>query len=1335
MSIFFRSFFSVFLILNVVFVLNAQNYEIDNTFNSNVGGGFSGGIPQFILKDSNGKLIIAGDFTSYNGTNREGLVRLNADGSLDNGFADLSATFSGTTITDIEIDENDNLYVSGDFSGELIKIDNTGAIDGTFAFSRTNLTAGGAIQEIALDIGANSIYIGQEVSSSVELAQHDLQTGAENASFPVRKLEYTSTAYVKDIVVDEINNSVYIAGRFNNIVSSIYSPVNIARFKESDGSFDQNFVPNYSQYIISASSIEKVVIDPTTFDVFTIQPSSSPGFILVHYNQNATHQKDDFISASNQISDLSINSSSMTAAGEFGLVNLNKNDFSVIDNIAGNGFESSLSSNVEGVLYDDSNDIYYTIGGFDIYAGTTANTIAKLEDCNSITIEQQPTDKSKCVGESVQFTIEAIGTNLSYQWQENDNNGEGLYTDLVEGGKFSNTATNTLTIDNVDFAEGHRYRVIISDADCNRTSADVRLFVAENSTFDASPTDVTACQNEDGIEFTFTLSGNTQNLQWQVKSAGDQSFVDLNNSITYTGANSFTLQVDNVSIDMDGNQYRVIAGGCETEVISDAATLTVEPSPEFSIEEGSEVSLCDSGDTSFTATSENANLTYRWQIYNINTTSYEDLANGGIYSGVNTATLEITGADNTMDHINTSGVVFYKCIATNSSTNCEGENSTRLVIVDSEPSRSRITQQPNDVMECDNTGMGRSIGFSLTADLKIGEKLQWQVDSVDGNGFIDLEEQNNSTLIFTAEKEYSGLRYRAVVLPCGESSDTVRAIIDELPEVTISEDVEACENTESLFVAEADQPNVSYQWQYFGSSSYVDLTEDNSHAGVNNDTLVVTNNSGAMNRLYRCVVTTENGLCEKASQDARLIIYSDPSFRASDNTGDLTICENGDYGIFRRSLNNTDGINANFFQYQWQMSREGTSFSDVTNNEFYSGASTRLLNIDSAANSLDSNYYRLVIRGCENEFYSDTSQLFIEKMPVIISQPISQTICYNEGEDAVFAVEAEGDNLTYQWEMASTVDGSYSSFLGGDTLKLANDDYSNIEYSGNYFRVVVTNGSSCNQTITSAPSQFVMNEVTILSDPRSESEILNSTVCINDETYVFVETKGASLNYQWQIDLGDGFSNLVTDDLYSSINDDTLRFLVTNENIDADYRCVVSGLCEPVISSIINISNSVVESDVPIIESNRLSNGELELFVQNIAYNSLIWYDEEGNELSTAQRPIVNSTGIYTVEAIIGDCGFLSDPYEVTETILSVKDAFSTRLYPNPVENQLTVELGDMHDNNTTIMVYDAQGVLIQIKKSNMQNISVDVGSLDNGMYFVLLKNKKGVVKRKFLKE
>ena len=61
------------------------NYDgsLDGTFNP--GGGADNPVQAVVLQPD-GKVLIGGDFASYNGYNRSRFARLNSDGSLDQGF-------------------------------------------------------------------------------------------------------------------------------------------------------------------------------------------------------------------------------------------------------------------------------------------------------------------------------------------------------------------------------------------------------------------------------------------------------------------------------------------------------------------------------------------------------------------------------------------------------------------------------------------------------------------------------------------------------------------------------------------------------------------------------------------------------------------------------------------------------------------------------------------------------------------------------------------------------------------------------------------------------------------------------------------------------------------------------------------------------------------------------------------------------------------------------------------------------------------------------------------------------------------------------------------------
>ena len=86
--------------------------SIDTGFNS--GTGFSDFIVWIIKIDSNGKIYVGGRFTSYNGTTANRIIRLNTDGSIDTGFN--SGTGFDNTAIQIKLDSNGKIIVGGNFT-------------------------------------------------------------------------------------------------------------------------------------------------------------------------------------------------------------------------------------------------------------------------------------------------------------------------------------------------------------------------------------------------------------------------------------------------------------------------------------------------------------------------------------------------------------------------------------------------------------------------------------------------------------------------------------------------------------------------------------------------------------------------------------------------------------------------------------------------------------------------------------------------------------------------------------------------------------------------------------------------------------------------------------------------------------------------------------------------------------------------------------------------------------------------------------------------------------------------------------------------------------------
>lgn len=95
---------------NNIIRLNA-NGSNDTTFNA--GSGF-GSIVNDLALQSDGKVFVAGQYTTFNGSTQNRLIRLNADGSKDTSF-DIGSGFSQIVYTITLPSDNNEIFVGGQF--------------------------------------------------------------------------------------------------------------------------------------------------------------------------------------------------------------------------------------------------------------------------------------------------------------------------------------------------------------------------------------------------------------------------------------------------------------------------------------------------------------------------------------------------------------------------------------------------------------------------------------------------------------------------------------------------------------------------------------------------------------------------------------------------------------------------------------------------------------------------------------------------------------------------------------------------------------------------------------------------------------------------------------------------------------------------------------------------------------------------------------------------------------------------------------------------------------------------------------------------------------------
>ena len=158
--------------------------------------------------------------------------------------------------------------------------------------------------------------------------------------------------------------------------------------------------------------------------------------------------------------------------------------------------------------------------------------VRKVTPLPAAQFTQQPVDNAICAGGNTSFSVTATGP-TTFQWQTNSPSG---WTDLADGGVYSGTTTNILTVTAaVAGMNATQYRCSILGA-CGPVASTAALLTVKSS---PSP-EVSITPSEDvictGTKVTFTANaingGNQPMYQWQL----DGQNVGTN-SATYTNAN------------------------------------------------------------------------------------------------------------------------------------------------------------------------------------------------------------------------------------------------------------------------------------------------------------------------------------------------------------------------------------------------------------------------------------------------------------------------------------------------------------------------------------------------------------------------------------------------------------------------------------------------------------------------------------------------------------------------------------------------------------------------------------------------------------------------------
>jgi len=340
---------------------------------------------------------------------------------------------------------------------------------------------------------------------------------------------------------------------------------------------------------------------------------------------------------------------------------------------------------------------------------TSINVSLKLTPAPTISV--QPSNQTVCPGNPASFSVVAAGSGITYQWRN------GI-VNLVNAGNFSGVNTATLVINPANLTDTSSFYNVVVTGGCppGDTSIKVSLMLNATPTITAQPSSQTVCA---GSSVSFSVATTVTGIIYQWRNG----FVNLVNAGNFMGVNTATLTINPANLSDTSSFYNVmISSGCAPKDSSIKVSLMIIATPTITMQPASQT-VCAGSSVSFSVVATGVGITYQW----MNGTT--NLINGGAYSGVNTATLNINPA-NLSD---TSS--FYKVVVSGTCLPNDTSIKVSLMLI----ATPTITIQPASQTVC----AGNSVSFSVAAT-GTGIIYQWK------NGMVNLVNGGNFSGVTTA---------------------------------------------------------------------------------------------------------------------------------------------------------------------------------------------------------------------------------------------------------------------------------------------------------------------------------------------------------------------------------------------------------------------------------------------------------------------------------------------------------------------------------------------------------------------------------------------------------
>lgn len=248
------------------------NGDVDTSFNTGTGFNNNSFGFQSITKQPDGKILATGNFTSFNGTGRNRIARINTDGSLDTSLV-VGTGFNNIT-SGVEVDSQGRIIITGFFttysgvsSQRIIRLNSNGSVHTAVGTSGFNNNVNSLVVNSDDSMYVAGYFTGFSSTSSNRIVK--LTSGfTVDSSFNVGTGLNSNVSNQPVGLISDGADGVYVFGYFTT-----YSGISQNRFTkllptgQIDPEFKVNFGTGFNNYIVSAYKVlgDKILI----FGTFT----------------------------------------------------------------------------------------------------------------------------------------------------------------------------------------------------------------------------------------------------------------------------------------------------------------------------------------------------------------------------------------------------------------------------------------------------------------------------------------------------------------------------------------------------------------------------------------------------------------------------------------------------------------------------------------------------------------------------------------------------------------------------------------------------------------------------------------------------------------------------------------------------------------------------------------------------------------------------------------------------------------------------------------------------------------------------------------------------------